>query len=99
MKTDTSSSVSLRFSGSLCHWLNDRTAKFIYNNYVQALQIIKDFEVQLEIVKETHGFTGPDFERWREEELKYLKGLVQEPAEDALPVAYVDALRNLARAE
>ena len=39
----------------------------MYNNYVQALRIINESEVQLDIVKATYGFTGPDFERWRDE--------------------------------
>jgi hypothetical protein len=50
-------------------------------------------------LKIARGFLDEDFERWRSEELDYLKNLAAEPEYDVLAVAYVEALEALAKAQ
>jgi hypothetical protein len=67
----------------------------IYNNYVQALDIIENESVALAAAKTSLQIDDGDLERWREEELKYFETLGQEPEYDVHAVAYVELLQNL----
>ncbi len=66
--------------------------KFLFNNYRQALKIIKDYEPEVERMKATLQITNDDIEQWLVEEQKFLMNLKNEPEERVLEVAYVEAL-------
>ncbi|KAI0043066.1 hypothetical protein FA95DRAFT_1631889 [Auriscalpium vulgare] len=86
----------------LRRWDEDRYAdlsKFIYNNYRQSLGIISEYSRELDLFTQLTGFSAPDFERWKVEELDYLENLPEEPEEDVQKVAYVEALMDLETAE
>ncbi|KAG1882375.1 hypothetical protein F4604DRAFT_1921540 [Suillus subluteus] len=83
-------------------WDVDRYTKlsaFLYNNYVQALQIIKTNTPLLDEFKRVQNITDLDFVNWRNEEYEYLSQVAMEPASDAVMVAYVEQLEKLRFAE
>ncbi|KAG1884097.1 hypothetical protein F4604DRAFT_1919926 [Suillus subluteus] len=83
-------------------WDMDRyldLSKFLYNNYVQALQIIETNTPVLEDFKQLHNLTDADFISWRNEERDYLSEVAMEPTSDAIAVAYVEQLEKLQYAE
>jgi Kyakuja-Dileera-Zisupton transposase len=73
--------------------------KFLYNNYVQALSIIKEYSKEIDNFKTTRGFSNEDFENWRTEELDYLMTVAAKLEYDVHVVAYVEALEALAKAQ
>ncbi|KAG1794530.1 uncharacterized protein HD556DRAFT_1442718 [Suillus plorans] len=72
---------------------------FLYNNYVQALQIIETNTPILEEFKQLHNLTDADFISWCNEEHDYLSEVATEPTSDAIAVAYVEQLEKLQYAE
>ncbi|KAG1752328.1 uncharacterized protein EDB91DRAFT_1243104 [Suillus paluster] len=72
---------------------------FLYNNYVQALQIIKTNMPVLEEFKRLHNLMDTDFINWRNEEYGYLSKVAVEPTSDAIAMAYVEQLEKLDYAE
>ncbi|KAG1727100.1 hypothetical protein EDD22DRAFT_982770 [Suillus occidentalis] len=72
---------------------------FLYNNYVQALQIIETNTPVLEEFKRFHNLMDMDFTNWRNEEYDYLSNVVMEPTSDVITVAYVEHLEKLYFAE
>jgi hypothetical protein len=67
----------------------------LYNNYVQALEIIKTESVALADAKNSLDIQDGDIECWQEEQQSYFKTLGQEQGYDVLAVAYVEALQKL----
>ncbi|KAG1877380.1 hypothetical protein F4604DRAFT_1880377 [Suillus subluteus] len=83
-------------------WDMDRYTElstFLYNNYVQALQIIETNTPLLEEFKQFHNLTDMDFINWRNEEYDYLSNIAVEPTSDVIAVAYVEHLEKLYFAE
>ncbi|KAG1795852.1 uncharacterized protein BJ212DRAFT_1450710 [Suillus subaureus] len=61
---------------------------FLYNNYVQALQIIETNMPILEEFKQLHDLMDVDF-------FEYLSNVAMEPTLDAITVAYIEQLEKL----
>ncbi len=70
-------------------------ARFLYNNYRQALSIMAEYTPIVEDYKAVNKLCDDDFESWRNDELAYLQRLVKEPEEDISKVAYFEALEAL----
>lgn len=70
--------------------------KFLYDNYKQALEIIREYTPQLDAYFELTGVTGADMEAWIQEELQYLKDVTAEEPVTPWKIAYVKALQELA---
>ncbi|KAG1885509.1 hypothetical protein F4604DRAFT_1918207 [Suillus subluteus] len=89
-------------SSNSAAWDVDRYTElsaFLYNNYVQALQIIKTNMPLLDEFKRVQNITDLDFVNWQNEEYEYLSQVAVEPASDAVAVAYVEQLEKLRFAE
>ncbi|KAG2150766.1 hypothetical protein DEU56DRAFT_869106 [Suillus clintonianus] len=78
---------------------HNRRCRFLYNNYVQALQIIERYSVEIEEFKQRKDLVDADFLKWRDEESEYLGQVATEPTADAIAVAYVENLEKLKHAE
>ncbi|KAF7976738.1 hypothetical protein HWV62_5710 [Athelia sp. TMB] len=72
---------------------------FIYNNYKQALVIIRDYTPQIAAFKAQFMVGDADIEGWLAAELKFLQELKDEPEERVLAVVYVDALILLRKSD
>ncbi|KDR81011.1 hypothetical protein GALMADRAFT_241624 [Galerina marginata CBS 339.88] len=69
---------------------------FIFNNYVQALKIIKEDSYALEHAMESLNIAGTaELDKWQAEELEYLRNLGKEEDYDVMAVAYVERLQEL----
>lgn len=66
----------------------------LYNNYVQALNIIET-SVALAHAKILLDITDEDLEQWEKEQHEYFKTLGKEPEYNVLAVAYVELLQKL----
>ena len=74
----------------------ENLGKFIFNNYRQALEIIREHQPLLRAA--AHGnpsLTATTYENWLAEEHQYLLDLKKEPREDTAACLYVDALHQL----
>jgi hypothetical protein len=71
----------------------------IYNNYVQALEILRDESVALAEAKASLQLKDGDLERWEKEQKEYFETLGQEPGYNVLAVAYVELLQKLREVE
>ena len=69
-------------------------ARFLYNNYQQALKIIAENQHLLDKYKAEYGLTDETIESWLGDELAYLQKLKDEPPEDILKVTYYEALET-----
>jgi len=67
----------------------------LFNNYKQALQIIKDEQLALDNAKNSLGIKDGELEKWQKEEAEYFSTLGQEPERDILKIAYVELLQEL----
>ncbi|KAI0083766.1 hypothetical protein BDY19DRAFT_998324 [Irpex rosettiformis] len=67
-------------------------SKFLFNNYRQALDIIKNYTPEIERMKTVLQITDADIEGWLCEERQFLTSLKNEPEERVLEVSYVEAL-------
>ncbi|KAF7977125.1 hypothetical protein HWV62_4742 [Athelia sp. TMB] len=74
-------------------------SSFMYNNYKQALVIIKDYTTQLNAFKAQFLVTDAVIESWIDQELKFLEDLKEEPEDRILAVSYVEALMLLQSAD
>jgi hypothetical protein len=75
---------------------NNFSAMFLWNNYKQALQIIKDTPPLIARAMKDLGILDVgEFETWLQEEREYLQGLKKEPAEETLQMEYYQRLVNL----
>ena len=72
---------------------------FFYNNYKQALGIIKDDLPTLEEALQSLGITVKDLEEWEAEEVAYFGDLGKEPEWNIHTIAYVELLQDLQDAE
>jgi hypothetical protein len=72
---------------------------FLYNNYTQALDIIKNNTPEVEAFKLRLDITDSDIEGWVHAERKFLEELKDEPQERVLACAYVEALIQRRKAE
>ncbi|KAG6379623.1 hypothetical protein JVT61DRAFT_10136 [Boletus reticuloceps] len=109
----SNSTASVIRHASYCHWKQfldlhfdqwdcDKyleLSKFLLNNYCQALNIIDKYSAELATFKSTTGFTDADFEKWHEEEKKYMCNCANESREVSLAVEYVELLQKLQFAE
>ena len=69
---------------------------FLWNNYKQALQIIKETPNLIARAMKDLGISGEGvFESWLVEERQYLQGLKKEPVEETLQMEYYRKLANL----
>ena len=69
-------------------------ANMLHNNYVQAIQILKEDVLALEDTKKVLNVTQKDLERWHQEERAYFVTLGAEPEYDVHRVAYVELLQQ-----
>ncbi|KAF8331785.1 hypothetical protein F5887DRAFT_1063958 [Amanita rubescens] len=71
-------------------------SKFLVNNYLQALEILKS-EPSLKLTLDEKEISDPAFTfmSWLEEEKKYLENLATEPPEETLEMDYYSALVEL----
>lgn len=67
----------------------------MYNNYCQALEVLKDGEVKLRILESNLGTTSADYENYLQEERLYLASLQKEPDELVKTVSYMEKLEKL----
>ncbi|KAG0692139.1 hypothetical protein DFH29DRAFT_777599, partial [Suillus ampliporus] len=72
-----------------------KLSRFLYNNYVQALQIIEQYSVKLEEFKQCKKLADVDFLKWRDEESEYLGQVATEPMVDTIAIAYIEQLKKL----
>ena len=79
--------------------LTQLIGRFLYNNYRQALNIIKDYSPDVERMKNALQVTDEDIEGWVTEERRFLTSLKNEPEGRVLEVAYVEALIARDKAE
>jgi hypothetical protein len=71
-------------------------ATFLWNNYNQALDILKDSPKVLARIMYDMGISDVGvFEEWLDEEKVYLQGLKTEPEEETLQMEYYQKLINL----
>ncbi|KAH7917838.1 hypothetical protein BV22DRAFT_970049, partial [Leucogyrophana mollusca] len=74
-------------------------SRFLFNNYVQALTIIRDYTAELTAFKTSTNTQDQDFEHWMFEEFNYLLSVAREPEQDAMLVVYVTELDKLCKAQ
>ncbi|OBZ76606.1 hypothetical protein A0H81_03873 [Grifola frondosa] len=72
------------------------TGQFIFNNYKQALNIIRDSTRKLDMYEKELKTTSSDYEDYLEQEHAYLLTLKSEPPEILRKVDYMAALGNFA---
>jgi hypothetical protein len=71
-------------------------ATFLYNNYKQALGILRDGQTTLPQLMRELGITDNNvFENWLAEERAYLMSLNQEPKHKTLQMEYWQKLVNM----
>lgn len=70
-------------------------ANMLYNNYRQALDIIKNDSIALADALLDLGLTVAQLEAWNSEEVQYFQTVGKEPEWDAHAVAYVELLQEL----
>ncbi|KIK11520.1 hypothetical protein PISMIDRAFT_37175, partial [Pisolithus microcarpus 441] len=106
---NSNSTVALIRHASSFHWMqfldlhfdqwdSDKyleLSQFLFNNYQQALGIIRKYEPELKDFQLTHGISDEDIVSWRHEELKYLRNCSEEPDSMTLAVKYVEVLEKL----
>ena len=67
----------------------------LYNNYVQALDIIKVDSIALSEAMHSLGIDEATLTKWHKEEVEYFETLGQEPEWDVHAMAYVELLQEL----
>lgn len=71
----------------------------LYNNYVQALDIIKDDGRRLQEVLDAGMATEADLKEWEVQEKNYIEGLGEELPYDVHAMTYVKHLQQLDQAQ
>ncbi|KAJ8455915.1 hypothetical protein ONZ51_g12302 [Trametes cubensis] len=84
-----------QFFGFWSEQKHAESGKFILDNYRQALTIIKDDTVVLDLLCKQLSIGHSDFERYLSDERKYYKSRRTEPPEIAMELDYVEALHRL----
>ena len=74
------------------------TANFIYGNYKQALEIIKNDGAAFEIMAKEFNITAEDCYNFLVAERKFLSNAIREPAEMTQKIDYIEALLTLDKA-
>jgi hypothetical protein len=69
--------------------------KFLYNNYRQALETIRNYVPELEAFSTMTGITGDNFESWIQEETAYLKNVTAQAPIVAWKLEYVRTLQSI----
>ena len=69
-----------------------RLARFLYNNYVQALKIIREFTPLVKKFLDENNLTETVFDEWLAAELEYLERMKKEPPGDLIKITYYEAL-------
>ncbi|RDX41460.1 hypothetical protein OH76DRAFT_1459149 [Lentinus brumalis] len=80
------------------HWDDEKYAnlgQMLYNNYKQALEIIKEKTPVVQEALQALSLTQEDVKRFEAEEAEYFSNLRDEDPEDLRDVLYVEALRDL----
>ncbi|KAG8913079.1 hypothetical protein FRC02_005650 [Tulasnella sp. 418] len=72
---------------------------FLYNNYVQARQIVSEVGQRLLEPDAKKHKENNDYEKWLKEEKVYLESLEKEPPEETLAIALAEELTKLWAAE
>ena len=67
----------------------------IYNNYVQALDILETESLTLAHAKISLGIADADLEQWEKDRHEYFEALGKEPEHNLLAIAYVELLQKL----
>ena len=67
----------------------------LYNNYVQALDIIDTESIALQHSLQSLGASEADLDKWEVEEAEYFQTLGQEPEWDVHAIAYIELLQEL----
>ncbi|KZV89030.1 hypothetical protein EXIGLDRAFT_566979, partial [Exidia glandulosa HHB12029] len=83
-------------------WLNGVggiVGKFLYNNVVQASQLVQELEPLVADFKASTGLTDEEIESWNEAELAYLEGLKAEPEVVTRKIEYIMLLAELELAD
>ncbi|KIK16346.1 hypothetical protein PISMIDRAFT_33747, partial [Pisolithus microcarpus 441] len=107
--SNSNSTAALICHASLFHWMqfldlhfdqwdSDKyleLSQFLFNNYQQALGIIRKYEPELNDFQLTHGISDEDIVSWCHEELEYLRNCSEEPDSMTLTVKYVEVLEKL----
>ncbi|KAF8589382.1 hypothetical protein K439DRAFT_1612816 [Ramaria rubella] len=73
-------------------------SKFIFNNYRQALAIIREYTPEVEAYSAHFGLKDEDFVKWHDEQVEYLNNLKDEPQEDMFQIQCIEMLRFQDRA-
>lgn len=83
----------------LFHLTSLGAGKFLVDNYMQALDILKT-ETPLRATMKQHGITDPLlFNTWLAEEKEYLSNLTSEPLEETLEMEYYGRLVELSECQ
>ncbi len=83
------------------HWDDEKYAnlgQMLYNNYRQALEIIKEKTPVMQEALQALSLTEEDVHRFEAEEAEYFTNLRDEDPEDLRDILYVEALRELREA-
>jgi hypothetical protein len=73
--------------------------KFIYNNYKQALTILREEEKMLCVIETGFSVSRADFPGHLEEEKEWLRSLESEPPAETMAMDYIERLTLLGLAE
>jgi hypothetical protein len=73
--------------------------KFIYNNYKQALTILREEEKMLAVIETAFSVSRADFPAHLAEEKEWLRSLDSEPPAETMAMDYVERLILLGLAE
>ena len=85
-------------SSWLAQWDEDKYGNlgtFIFNNYRQALQVLRDDIPALEEAKRSMDVTDADMDSWQSEQAEFFLGLGKEPEGEVLEAEYVSLLQEL----
>ena len=74
--------------------LTTLSANFLYQNYRQAIRILKDEEHAVSFVENAHCCNRQDFPQFLQEERLYLDSLKADPPEITAKIEYANALKQ-----
>lgn len=69
------------------------------NNYKEALDILEQMPIRIEILLSGRGSTEATFTKWLEDEHRYLESKRQEPNENILSAEYIQQLQSYENAK
>ena len=69
-------------------------ARFLLNNYKQALEVMQDMPICIKTLNCRHHLTDAQFAGWLWSERQYIQSRQAEPEADALGVEYVEMLNK-----